>query len=98
MKPPDPVRRGVSPAVVFGVLLGLVGVAAVVAMIVLVVAPHKGANTVPGLSFSVALPSASFGPASSAPVSLQPTPVPDADAATLDAGDPVRKVRRQRSR
>jgi protein phosphatase len=95
---PAPARHGVSPAVVFGVLLGLVGVAAVATMIFLVVVPHKGANTVPGLSFLVALPDASLAPASSAPVTLQPTPQPDPDAAASDAGWGMRKRRNQKAR
>jgi protein phosphatase len=57
------VARRASPAVLVGLVLALVGVAAVVAVVTLEVVPHGQRNPVPGLSLSIVLPAATLVPA-----------------------------------
>jgi protein phosphatase len=89
-----------SPAVVLGVVLGLVGVAAVALTIVLLVAPHGGrTNAVPGLSLATSLPSTTLGQGPvAAPSGVQPPSDPNGDAATVEAGGRVRHYRNSTNR
>jgi len=82
-------RRRKSPAVVIGVVLGLVGVGAVAAVIALQVAPHSDPNAVPGLALSAVLPASSLSPAADS------QPDASADAANADAGGRVRRFKKR---
>jgi hypothetical protein len=74
---------------VIGVVLGLVGVGAVVAFVALQVAPHNDSNAVPGLSLSVVLPASSLGAADGPQVDGEP------DAGVVDAGGRTRHFKKR---
>jgi hypothetical protein len=93
LAPPPPLphvpRRRGSATMAIGIVLGLVGVGAVVAFVLLQVAPHNDSNAVPGLQLSAVLPASSLAPTAG--------PDPDAppDAGGVDAGARTRHFKKR---
>jgi hypothetical protein len=83
-------RRKLPVVVFLGMVLGLLGVAAIGVVIFLVVTPRKGANLVPSLMLTPSLPSASM---SAVPVEPLPEVTPDGGDGlpSLDAGWGIRR-------